>query len=74
MVVLEYHATLVKPGAHRGLGHQVLALMLVAVGTPFLLLNDVQLYGAKNITEYLPFKRVERSSKSTVMGPNFYQK
>jgi hypothetical protein len=73
-VVLEYHATLVKLGAHKGLGHQVLTLMLVAAGTPFLLLNAVQLFGVKKITEYLPFKRVEGSSESTVVDPNFHQK
>jgi hypothetical protein len=73
-VVLEYYATLVKPGAHRGLGHQLLALMLFATDTPFLLLNAVQLSRAKKVTEYLPFKRVEGSSNSTVISPNFHQK
>jgi hypothetical protein len=33
----------VKFGAHKGLGHQVLALMLVVVGTSFLLLNALKL-------------------------------
>jgi hypothetical protein len=32
----------VKLGAHRGLGHQVMALMLVAACTFLLLLNAVQ--------------------------------
>jgi hypothetical protein len=71
-VVLEYQAIVVKLSAHRGLGHQVLALMLVAVGTPFLLLTAVQLSRAKKITEYLPFKRVEGSSESTITGSNFH--
>jgi hypothetical protein len=73
-VVLEYHATVVKLGAHKGLGHQVLALMLVAAGTSFLLLNVVQLFRAKKVIEYLPFKRVEGSFESMVIGPNFHQK
>jgi hypothetical protein len=73
-MVLEYQATLVKHGAHRGLGYQVVALMLVAVGTPFLLLTVVQLSRTKKVTEYLPFKRIEGYSKSMVMGPNFHQK
>jgi hypothetical protein len=73
-VVLEYHVALVKLGAHRGLGHQVLVLMLIVARIPFLLLNVVQLFRAKKITEYLPFKRVERSSESTVIVPNFHQK
>jgi hypothetical protein len=64
----------VKLGAHRGLGHQVLALMLVVAGTPFLLLNAVKLSRPKKITKYLPLKRVEGSSASTVIGPNFHQK
>jgi hypothetical protein len=64
----------VKLGAHRGLRQQVLPLMLVVPGTPFLLLNVVQLSRAKKVTEYLPFRRVERSSASTVIGPNFHQK
>jgi hypothetical protein len=42
--------------------------------SPFLLLTTVQLSRAEKITEYLPFKRVEQSSESTVMGPNFHQK
>jgi hypothetical protein len=73
-VVLQYQATLVKLGAYRGLGHQVVALMLIAVGTSFLLLAVVQLSKAKKVTEYLPFKRVKGSSKSVVMDPNFHQK
>jgi hypothetical protein len=71
-VVLEYQATVVKLGAHKGLGHQVLVLMFVAARTPFLLLTVVQLSRAEKIIEYLPFKRVEGSSESTVMGPNFH--
>jgi hypothetical protein len=63
----------VKLGAHRGLGHQVLALMLVVAGTSFLLFNAVQLSRPKIITEYLPLKRVEGSSAPTVKGPNFHQ-
>jgi hypothetical protein len=73
-VVLEYQAIVEKLGAHKGLGHQLLALMLVAVGTCFLLLTAIQLSRTKKVTEYLPFKRVEGSSKSTVMDPNFDQK
>jgi hypothetical protein len=57
-----------------GLGHQVLALMLVVAGTSFLLLNVVQLSGAKKVTEYLPFKRGKRSYESTIIGPNYFQK
>jgi hypothetical protein len=72
-VVLEYQATVVKLGIHKGLRHQVLALMLVAPGTSFLLLIVVQFSRAKKVIEYLPFKRVEGYSKSTVMGPNFHQ-
>jgi hypothetical protein len=64
----------VKLGAHRGLGHQVLALMLVVAGTAFLLLNVVQLSRPKKVTVFLPLKRVEGSSASTVIGPNFHQK
>jgi hypothetical protein len=64
----------VKLGAYRSLGHQVLALMLVVVGTPFLLLNAVKLSRPKKVTEYLPLKRVEGSSASTVIDPNFHQK
>jgi hypothetical protein len=64
----------VKLGAHRGLGHQVLALMLVVVGTPFLLLNAVHLSRPKKVTEYLLLKRVEGSSAFPVLGPNFHQK
>jgi hypothetical protein len=71
-VVLEYQTTLVKLGAHRGLGHQVVALMLVAASTPFLLLTVVQLSRTKKVIEYLPFKRVEGYSESTIMDPNFY--
>jgi hypothetical protein len=63
-----------KLGAHRGLGHQVLALMLVVAGTLFLLLNAIQLSRPKKITEYHLLKRVEGSSASTVIGPNFHQK
>jgi hypothetical protein len=55
-----------------GLGHQVLALMLVATGTRFLLLTTVQLSRIEKITKYLPFKKVEGSSESTVIGPNFH--
>jgi hypothetical protein len=62
----------VKLGAHIGHGHQVLTLMLVAGTTSFLLLTATQLFRAEKITKYLPFKRVEGSSESTVMGPNFY--
>jgi hypothetical protein len=65
---------MVELGAHKGLGHQVLALLLIATGTPFLLLNAVQFFRAKKITKYLPFKRVEGSSESMVIGPNFHQK
>jgi hypothetical protein len=64
----------VKLGTHMGLGHQVLALMLVVAGTPFLLLNAVKLSRPKKITEYLPLKRVEGSFASTVIGPKFHQK
>jgi hypothetical protein len=64
----------VKLGAHRGLGNQVLVLMLVVVGTTFLLLNAVQLSRPKKVTVFLPLKRVEGSSTSTVIGPNFHQK
>jgi hypothetical protein len=64
----------VKLGAHMGLGHQVLALMLVVAGTLFLLLNVVQLSRAKKVTEYFQFKRGERSSESTVIGHYFFQK
>jgi hypothetical protein len=71
-VVLEYEATVVKLGAYRGLGHQVLALMVVAAGTPFLLLIAIQFSGAEKVTEYLPFKRVEESSESTIMDSNFH--
>jgi hypothetical protein len=71
-VVLEYQATMVKLGTHKGLGHQVLALMLVAAGTPFLLLTAIQLSRIEKVTKYLPFKRVEGSSESTVMNPNFH--
>jgi hypothetical protein len=42
--------------------------------SPFLLLIAVQLFRAKIIIEYLPFKRADRSSESTVIGPNFHQK
>jgi hypothetical protein len=73
-MVLEYQATMVKLGVHRGLGHQVLALILVAAGTLFLLLTIVQLSRTNFFTEYLQFMRVEGSSESTVMGPNFHQK
>jgi hypothetical protein len=59
-------------GAHRGLGHQILVLMLIVAGTPFLLLNVVQLFRAKKVIEYLPFMRVDRSFESTVIGPNFH--
>jgi hypothetical protein len=62
----------VKLGVHMGLGHQVLALMLVATGTRFLLLTTVQLSRIEKITKYLPFKKVEGSSESTVIGPNFH--
>jgi hypothetical protein len=48
--------------------------MFVAAGPSFLLLNALQVSRAKKITEYLPFKRVEGSSESTVMDPNFLQK
>jgi hypothetical protein len=64
----------VKLSAHRDLGHQVLALMLVVVGIAFLLLNAVQLSRPIKVTEFLPLKRVEGSSASTVIGPNFHQK
>jgi hypothetical protein len=64
----------VKLGAHMGLGHQVLALMLVVAGTASLLLNAVQFSRPKKVTEFLPLKRVEGSSASTVIGPNFHQK
>jgi hypothetical protein len=64
----------VKLGAHRGLGHQVLILMLIVVGTLFLLLNAVKLSRPKKVIEYLPLKKVEGSFASTVLGPNFYQK
>jgi hypothetical protein len=64
----------VKLGAHMGLGHQVLPLMLVVAGTPFPLLNAVKLYRLKKVTEYLPLKGVEGSSASTVIGPKFHQK
>jgi hypothetical protein len=64
----------VKLGAYRGLGHQVLALMLIVASTPFLLLNAVKLSRPKKVTEYLPLKRVEGSSASTVIGSNFHQK
>jgi hypothetical protein len=64
----------VKLAAYRGLGHPVLALMLDSTGTPILLLNAVKLPRAINFTKYLPFKRVERSSESMVIGPNFHQK
>jgi hypothetical protein len=56
---------MVKLGTHKGLGHQVLALMLVAAGTPFLLLTAIQLSRIEKVTKYLPFKRVEGSSDST---------
>jgi hypothetical protein len=56
----------------QGLGYQVLALMLVVVGTSFLLLNAVHLSRPKEVTEYLPLKRVEGSSASMVIGPNFH--
>jgi hypothetical protein len=71
-VVLEYEATVVKLGAYRGLGHQVLALMVVAAGTLFLLLTAVQFSRVEKITEYLPFKKVEGSFESTVMDSNFH--
>jgi hypothetical protein len=48
--------------------------MLVVASTSFLLLNVVQLSRPKKITEYLSLKRVEGSSASTVIGPNFHQK
>jgi hypothetical protein len=64
----------VKLVAHRALGHLVLELMLVVASTSFLLLNVVQLSRPKKITEYLSLKRVEGSSASTVIGPNFHQK
>jgi ribosomal protein L30E len=48
-MVLEYQATMVKLGAHMGLRHQVLALMLVATGTSFLLLIVVQLSRAEKV-------------------------
>jgi hypothetical protein len=64
----------VKLSAHRGLGHQVLALMLVVAGIAFLLLNAVQLPRPIKVTEFLPLKRVGGSSASTVIGPNFHQK
>jgi hypothetical protein len=50
MVVLEYHAALVKLSAHRGLRHQVLALILVVACTSFLLLNAIQLSRPKKVT------------------------
>ena len=53
---------------------QVLALMLVVVGTVFLLLNVVQLSSPKKVTEFLLLKRVEGSFASTVISPNFHQK
>jgi hypothetical protein len=59
----------VKLSAHRGLGHQVLALMLVVASIAFLLLNVVQLSRPIKITEFLRLKRVEGSSASTVIGP-----
>jgi hypothetical protein len=65
---------MVKLGDHRGLGHQVLALMLIVASTPFILLTTIQLSSAKKITEYLPFKRVEGYSESTVMIPIFTKK
>jgi hypothetical protein len=64
----------VKLGAHRGLGHQVLALIFVVVGIAFLLLNAVKLSRPRKVTEFLLLKRVEGSSASTVIGPNFHQK
>ena len=63
---------MVKLGAHRGFRHQVLALMLGAIGIPFLLLTTIQLSRIEKVTKYLPFKRVEGSSESTVMSPNFH--
>jgi hypothetical protein len=42
--------------------------------SPFLLLTAVQLSRAKKFTKYLPFKKAEGSSESTVIGPNFHQK
>jgi hypothetical protein len=71
-VVPKYQATVVKLGAHMGLGHQVLVLKLVATGTFFLLLIVVQLSRTEKVTKYLPFKSFEGSSKSMVMGPNFH--
>jgi hypothetical protein len=41
---------------------------------PFLLLNVIQLSRPKKVSEYLPLKRVEGSSASTVLGPNFHRK
>jgi hypothetical protein len=73
-VVLGYQATVVKLGARSGLGHQVLELMLIATSTHFLLLTTVQLSRAEKVTEYLPYKRVEGSFESTVMGSNFHLK
>ena len=71
-MVLEYQGTVVKLGIHMGLGHQLLALMLVVVGTSFPLLTTIQLSRVEKITKYLPFKKVEGSSESTVIGPNFH--
>jgi hypothetical protein len=63
-----------KLSAHRGLGHQVLALMLIVEGTTFLLLNVVKLSRPIKVSKFLPLKRLEESSVSTVIGPNFHQK
>jgi hypothetical protein len=46
--------------------------MLIVASTPFLLLNVVQLSRPKKVTEYHLLKRVEGSSASTVIGPNFH--
>jgi hypothetical protein len=62
----------VKLSAHRGLRHQVLAVMLVVAGTACLLLNVIQLSRPIKVSKFLPLKRVEGSSASTVIGPNFH--
>jgi hypothetical protein len=48
--------------------------MLVVEGTTFLLLNAVQLSRPIKVSKFLPLKRVEESSASTVIGPNIHQK
>jgi hypothetical protein len=37
-------------------------------------LNAEHLSKSKKVIEYLPLKRIEGSSASTVIGPNFHQK